>query len=230
MTARLHYFKGRGRAETTRWMLAAAGVEFENVDVATPDDLEQLRSSGVAPFGQLPILEIDGMRISQTTATTRYLARRADLYCDDDRERAWADMVAGVTADFAESALSACFQPGDGAAVNLRAARAKFAPYLERRLAENGDWVAGNRMSFADVLLAEALTHATEWVQDLLADFPRLSGLRDRVTDLPTIASYLSSDRRWRRPDDQYIIDVARVLQRALPAHMPDADRFVVSA
>jgi hypothetical protein len=29
-TTKLHYFLGRGRAETTRWMLAINQVEFEN--------------------------------------------------------------------------------------------------------------------------------------------------------------------------------------------------------
>ncbi len=32
--AKLHYFKGRGRAETTRWMLGANQIEF---DMSDPD-------------------------------------------------------------------------------------------------------------------------------------------------------------------------------------------------
>jgi hypothetical protein len=45
----------------------------------------------------------------------------------------------------------------------------------------------------------------------------------------PGIAAYLRSPNRWRRPDDQYVIDIAAVLQRALPAHMPNPNRFMAS-
>lgn len=226
MIVKLHYFKGRGRAETTRWMLAAAGVAFENVDIATPEDLSALRASGLPPFGQLPVLEIDGLALSQSSAMVRYLARRADLYGDSQRDAVWADMVVGVVADFAEAAMTAAFQPGNGAEQNLRAAIAKFGPGLERRLAGTG-WMAGGRMSFADVIAAEALTHSVEWVPDLLHDFPRLADLKGRVVATPEINGYLTSPQRWHRPDDQYVIDVARVLERALPAHVPDPQRFV---
>jgi len=62
---RLHYFKGRGRAETTRWMLAINQIEFENVAIETPQDLADLRASGKLPFDQMPLLaHISHMRFS----------------------------------------------------------------------------------------------------------------------------------------------------------------------
>jgi hypothetical protein len=42
--AQLYYFKGRGRAETTRWMLAANGIDFQNIPIETPQALAALRS------------------------------------------------------------------------------------------------------------------------------------------------------------------------------------------
>jgi len=38
-TVKSTYFKGRGCAETIRWMLAAAGMAFENVRLKTPEVL-----------------------------------------------------------------------------------------------------------------------------------------------------------------------------------------------
>jgi len=49
---KLHYFKGRGRAETTRWMLAVNEIAFENVAAGTPEDLVALRATGTLPFNQ----------------------------------------------------------------------------------------------------------------------------------------------------------------------------------
>ena len=56
-SAKLTYFRGRGRAETTRWMLAATGTEFENIAIDTPEQLAALRASGKLPFDQMPLLE-----------------------------------------------------------------------------------------------------------------------------------------------------------------------------
>ena len=80
--AKLHYFKGRGRAETTRWMLAVNEIKFENVSLSNPADFENLKSAQKLPFNQLPLLEIDGLNLSQSTAMIGYLARRGGLYGD----------------------------------------------------------------------------------------------------------------------------------------------------
>ena len=58
----LHYFKGRGRAETTRWMLAINQIAFENVPIETPEARAALRATSKLPFDQLPLLEINGLK------------------------------------------------------------------------------------------------------------------------------------------------------------------------
>ena len=83
--------------------------------------------------------------------------------------------------------------------------------------------------STSDVVLAESLTSYLEIISDCLDEFPGIRDLQARVISEQGIAAYLRSPNRWRRPDDQYVIDVAAVLERALPAHMPDPERFVVS-
>ena len=40
-TVRLHYFQGRGRAECIRWMLAAAGIKFEDPAYTDPGENSQ---------------------------------------------------------------------------------------------------------------------------------------------------------------------------------------------
>lgn len=227
---KLHYFRGRGRAETTRWMLAASRIAFRNVPLSTPGELASLRATGKLPFDQIPLLEIDGRCLSQSSAMVRYLARRGGFYGDSDDDALWCDMVAGAAADFAETGMQAAFQPTDEiAAANLRRAFAKFGPCFETRLAANGgEHMAGTRRSFADIILAEALTGYLERVPDLLAGTPGLARLQAQVTADPGIAAYLASPNRWPMPAADYVVDVARVLRRPLPPHMPDPERFVV--
>lgn len=226
---KLHYFKGRGRAETTRWMLAANRIEFVNVPIETPQALAALRATGKLPFDQMPLLEIDGLCLSQSSAMIRYLARRGGFYGRSDDDALWCDMVAAAVADFAETAMQAAFQPSDEIAQQLLQARFdKFGPKFEARLRECGTgFCAGDSMTFADVVLAEALSGYLEHLPELLADWPLLSALHGRVLIHPGISAYLASPLRYPKPDEQYVISAARVLQRALPAHMPDANRFV---
>jgi hypothetical protein len=64
--AKLHYFPGRERAETTRWMLANNQTAFENVLIDSPEALAALRATEKLPFDQMPLLEIDGKNLSQS--------------------------------------------------------------------------------------------------------------------------------------------------------------------
>jgi hypothetical protein len=86
-TARLTYFSGRGRGEQARWMLAATGIEFENVCLETPEEFAKMKKDDMLLFGQLPLLEVDGLRLVQSQSINRYLARRAGLYGKTDQDR-----------------------------------------------------------------------------------------------------------------------------------------------
>lgn len=226
---RLHYFKGRGRAETTRWMLAVSQINFQNVAIESPEALASLRATGKLPFDQMPLLEIDGLNLSQSSAMIRYLARRGRYYGETDADALWCDMIAGAVADFAETSLQAAFQPtGEAAVESLSGRFEKFGPKFEARLAKNGTgFCAGARLTFADVVLAEALSAYLDWCRDILVDTPLLEVLHDRVLREPGIARYLRSEQRYPMAGNDYVIDVASVLQRALPPHMPDPNRFV---
>jgi glutathione S-transferase len=226
---KLHYFKGRGRAETTRWMLAINRIAFENVPIETPEALAALRATGKLPFDQMPLLEINGLKLSQSSAMIRYLARLGGFYGESDTDAVWCDMIAGAAADFAEAAMQAAFQPTEDIAIAaMRTRFEKFGPKFEARLRQNGSGCCvGARITFADVVLAEALSGYLEWCPDILGDTPLLNALHERVSNDPGIASYLHSAQRYLRAGDSYVVDVARVLERALPPHMSDPDRFV---
>lgn len=229
MPSRLTYFRGRGRAETTRWMLAATGVKFVNEPIDTPEQLAELRSSGKLPFDQMPLLEIDELCLSQSSAMIRYLARKGDLYGSNNTDAMWCDLVTGVVSDFAEVAMQAPFKPAPEIAIaDLKRSFQKFAPKFEARIEKQGSgYCAANTMTFADVVLAEALSSYLEWCPDILKETPGLGSLYDRVVAEPGLETYLASDLRHPKPGDDYVIAAARVLKRALPPHMPDADRFV---
>ena len=226
---KLFYFLGRGRAETTRWMLSINEINFINVPINTPEDLLKLRNTGKLPFDQMPLLEINGMYLSQSVAMVKYLARLGGYYGSNDKEALYCDMFAGAISDFAETAMQAPFQPSNNLALEtLRNRFQKFSPKFELRIKENGnDLCVGNKITFADILLTEALNSYIEWIPNLLNGSRILSSLYERIMNEKAIKSYLNSKQRYPKPDINYVIDVARVLKRTLPPHMEDSNRFV---
>jgi glutathione S-transferase len=229
---KLHYTRSRGRAETTRWMLAVNQIPFENIVINMPEELDALRATDKLPFDQIPLLEIDGHNLSQSSAMIRYLARRGDFYGDTETDALWCDLMAGAVADFSETGLKAMFQATNEIAISeQQAAFAKFAPCFEARLKQNSTgFCAGTRLSFADVILAEALSLYLEWIPDILEPTPLLKALNETVLSQPGIKAYLTSDLRYPKPDNTCVVDIARVLQRSLPPHFPDPNQFVVTS
>ena len=72
---KLTYFNLKGRAELSRLILAEAGVDYEDCRLER-DEWAQLKESSFAPFGQLPVLEVDGVVVAQSNSISRLLARR----------------------------------------------------------------------------------------------------------------------------------------------------------
>lgn len=111
---KLYYFDVRGRGELCRLILHCAGVPFEdfcdidyfkdwptiktsNLNILTPDAhvfrAEPLLTFSEMPFGQVPVLEVDGEKmLAQSHTIARYLARQHGLAGQNDWEQSQADM------------------------------------------------------------------------------------------------------------------------------------------
>jgi glutathione S-transferase len=188
--AQLHYFSGRGRAEQSRWMLAATQTPFVNVPLASAADFRRLNDDGLLLFGQVPLLRTaDGVNVVQSQAIIRYLAHKHSLMGDSARERVLADQAAEGASDFRAGLLSYPFSrnrrvrmagvglPCGNSTAGSRFARLtcacscgrqqcagcvrKYAPIFESLL-QDADFVAGGTaLTYADVLLAGGWhTHA----------------------------------------------------------------------
>ncbi|XP_015343336.1 glutathione S-transferase A3-like isoform X2 [Marmota marmota marmota] len=189
----LHYFDGRARMESIRWLLAAAGVEFEEKFMKTREDLEKLRKDGSLMFQQVPMVEIDGMKLVQTRAILNYIAAKYNLYGKDIKERALDK---------------------DGRLTQIKEkSRNRYFPAFEKVLKSHGqDYLVGNRLSKADVHLTELLYHTEELDSTVLANFPLLKALRTRVSNLPTVKKFLQPGSQRKPFDDRKCVEIARKL------------------
>ncbi|KFO90810.1 Glutathione S-transferase [Buceros rhinoceros silvestris] len=202
---KLHYFNGRGRMESIRWLLAAAGVEFEECFLETKDDLIKLQKGGSLLFQQVPMVEIDGMKMVQTRAILNYIAAKYNLYGKDLKERALIDMYVEAIADLNELLMSHLFQPADKKeehfATVVDKATNRYFPVYEKVLKDHGqDFLVGNQFSRADVQLLETLLMAEECKPDILARFPLLKSFKARISNIPTIKKFLQPGSQRKPP------------------------------
>jgi glutathione S-transferase len=108
-TATLYYFGGRGLADQIRWMMAATNVDFTQKVVNKREKFLDMAGRQL-PFGQLPLLQIDGMEIVQSQAAVRYLARRGGLQGSSPEGALKCDMIAEAVRDLLPLLLAAPFR------------------------------------------------------------------------------------------------------------------------
>lgn len=221
-SARLTYFAGYGLAEQTRWIMAAAGIPFEQVALQSHEEFLQMRSDGKLLFGQLPLLEIDGLKLVQSQAMLRYVAMKGNLWGQTPEESALVDMVAEGIKDARGVVVSFPFQPDKAAlAAEVPQRTSKQLEPLEALLRTRPDGSLGilaSGLSAADVLLAELTEELLEIRPDAMAAYPKVAALHKQVTSLPQIRGYLDGPKRYPFPKgaegEMYLQNVNTVLGR----------------
>ncbi|CAH2248650.1 glutathione S-transferase-like isoform X3 [Pelobates cultripes] len=116
---KLYYFNGRGKMESVRWLLGAAGVEFDEEFLETKEQYNKLIEVGSLLFQQVPLVEIDGMKIVQTRAILNYIAAKYNLYGKDMKDRLFIDMYVEGTTDLMLAVIPLPFQQGDAKAKQI---------------------------------------------------------------------------------------------------------------
>lgn len=92
----LMYFPAKGRAEPVRLTLFLGGIEFEDRRIPF-NEFKELKKT--LPYGQFPVMEVDGKVLAQSMAQLRYAGKLAKLYPEDAFEAAKVDEIIGVVMD-----------------------------------------------------------------------------------------------------------------------------------
>ncbi|XP_068926699.1 glutathione S-transferase A4-like [Petaurus breviceps papuanus] len=212
---KLYYFDGRGRMESVRWLLAAAGVEYEEVLFKTAEEFENLIKGGNLMYQQVPMVEIDGMHLVQTRAILKYIAAKYNLYGKDLKERALIDMYVEGMRDLNDMIMSFPFSlPEEKQKIFnyiLERATQRFFPVYEKALKYHGNnYLVGNQLSWADVQLLEVILMTEELKSGILSAFPKLQEFKARVSKLPSIQKFLQPGSARKPPEDEATVEVVK--------------------
>lgn len=181
-----------------RIALELAGLEWRSVPVNLVDGAqrrpEHLERN---PQGLVPVLEIDGLRLTQSLAIIEYLdeTRALGLLPADPADRARVRALAqAIVIDIhpvcnLRVAKHAVSQSG-GAITMQDWMRAFIGPGLEavETTLEGGDFCHGDRVSLADLCLVPQVYNADRWGVDL-SEMPKIRRIAAALADDPAFAA-----------------------------------------
>ncbi|XP_005811939.1 glutathione S-transferase-like [Xiphophorus maculatus] len=209
----LHYFNGRGKMESIRWLLTVAEVEFEEHYLTNRDQYLKLLNEGSLMFQQVPLVEIDGLKLVQTKAILHYIAEKYNLHGKDLKEHAMIDMYAEGLMDHMEMFMVLPFVTDTKPKLdNIRSkAEERYLPVFEKALT-GPVYLVGGKLSLADVLLVECTLMLEEKFPDILKEFPNIKSFQGRMTQIPAISRFLQpGSKRKPLPDEGYVKTVKEV-------------------
>jgi glutathione S-transferase len=210
----------QGRGEFVRLALEEAGCDY--VDVARRSERSGMGVPALLhimqgpEIRQPPFLKAGEQIIAQTANILLFLGMHHDLAPQDEAGRLWVHQLQLTVADMVAEAhdthhpIASSLYYRDQKPEALRRATdfrenrlPKFFDYFEAVLARNphgSDWLAGDRLSYADLSLfqlLEGLRYAfPRTMQTLEPSYPLILALHDRVIARPRIKAYLKSKRR----------------------------------
>ncbi|KAM9345175.1 glutathione S-transferase 3-like [Symphorus nematophorus] len=215
----LHYFNGRGKMESIRWLLTVAEVEFDEVHLTTREQYEKLLSDGSLMFQQVPMVEIDGMKLIQTKAILNYIAEKHGLHGKDIKDRVMINQYTEGLMDLMEMIMMLPFTADPKPKLDniYTKATERYLPVFEKVLA-GSIYLVGGKLSCADVQLLECTLMLEEKFAGILADFRNVKAFQGRMTENPAIKRFLQpGSKRKPQPDDTYVKTVMDVFQFKLP-------------
>lgn len=201
----LAYWSIRGLAQPIRLLLAYTGTEYEDKRYVVGPGFDKscwfdVKFTLGLDFPNLPYY-IDGdVKLTQSNAILRYIARKHNLIGTDDNEKTRVDLMENEIGDFRNGWVRLCYSPNfdelkDDYIKAVPLQLSQFSKYLK-----DYKWLAGENISFVDFILYEMLDQHLILIPDCLDSFPNLKTYCERFRSLEPIKSYMSSSEFITRP------------------------------
>lgn len=194
----LNYLPLRARAEPIRMVFHYGGIVFEDKIYQLSDWPKAKEIKAIAPFGQLPSLQLpNGETIAETGAIIRLAAKLANIYPADVFEAAKADMLWELVMDLNMINPIFNFFPMDSEKwqTSYDAFFATFPAHLSNLVDLLGEkaYFGGNNPHHGDFGIFHILSLATAVKPSVLADYPTLQAFVARVASIPSMVLYLKN-------------------------------------
>ena len=196
------------RAETSRIALFIGGIEFEDIRPSR-EEIKKMKTEGYFPFGQFPILQVDGKTIAQTGAIARFCGKISGLYpTDNNFNAAKVDEVIDLATDITLKIRPALKENNSDKSMLMRRELAEtvlpiWLGFLETLLESNGKtgYFVNDSLTVADL----AAWRLCGWIsggiiegvpETILDKFPLLSKHKNYISNLPKVLEWLEKNRK----------------------------------
>ncbi|XP_012945673.1 probable glutathione S-transferase 6 [Aplysia californica] len=193
---KLTYFDTHGRAEITRLIFAAAGQSYEDVRIKR-EDWPKIKAT--TPFGQVPILEVDGKTFGESVAIATYVAREFGFYGKNNLEQLAIDQVVQLVQDFISGIVKVVREPDPAKKGELLKEfcaedAPKYFAMFERLLKDNGTgYFVGSSLTLADLALFDFATGLNNMSPGVLDKAPGVAALCQKVLTNEKIKAYVDT-------------------------------------
>ena len=218
----LGYWAIRGLAQPIRFLLAHAEVEILEVRFGiNPDgsliedespDWQDHKDALSLPFANLPYLidleRPDEIRLTQSNAIMRFLARRFNYYGGSVIEQTWIDLLQDEAYDFRNSIIETAYTLGPEYEKTFAEFKSTSVPryldgfeyHLSNRKLQN--CFVGSRISLVDFILYELIWQVRLMVAGSITatNRPTLHSFLESFEKIPQIAAYRAGDDYVDRP------------------------------
>lgn len=205
---KLYRFRLSGHSHRVEMFLSLLGLPFETIDIdlgkgehKKPEFLTR------NPFGQVPVIEANGVAIADSNAILVYLASTYDKqrawYPSDPAGAAsvqrWLSIAAGpLVTGPAYARLVGIFNAKHDLGRAHAVARQLFES-MEAHLESSGTFFACHRPTIADIALYTYTAHAPEGRLDL-APYPAIRDWLGKIEALPGYVGMIRSEPRFGLP------------------------------
>ncbi|XP_018334282.1 glutathione S-transferase-like [Agrilus planipennis] len=191
---KLTYFPSKAIGEPIRFLLNYGNLEFED-DRFDRENWPQLKPN--MPFGQVPVLEIDGKLTHQSIAIARYLAKKVKLTGENDWEDLEIDSIVDTINDFRQKIALYHYESDTSVKESRKEILFKetIPYYMERfeTIAKNNNGhMACAKLTWADMMFAGMLDYFNFMTKgNLIENYPNLQTVVDNVLNIPQIKNWI---------------------------------------
>ena len=196
------------RAEISRLALFIGGIEFEDLRPSR-EEIAKMRTEGIFPFGQFPVLQVDDKNIAQTGAIARFCGKLSGLYPTEiDFYAAKVDEVIDLATDITGKIRPSLIEKDPEKRMEMRRELAEtvlpnWLGFMETLLEDNGKtgYFVDDSLTVADL----AAWRLCGWISDgtiegipqtILDAFPLLNAHQNHISNLPKVAEWLEKNRK----------------------------------
>ncbi|CAH8563131.1 unnamed protein product [Schistosoma turkestanicum] len=196
------YFNGRGRAESIRMTLVAAGVDFEDERISF-QDWPKLKPT--IPGGKLPVVKITDNAghvkcMQESLAIARYMAKKHHMMGETDDEYYSVEKLIGQAEDLEGEYHKTLMKPQEEKEKIIKEILSGKVPVLLNLICESlkeskGKLAVGDKVTLADLVLIAAIDHLTDLDKEFLTGkYPEIHKHREHLlASSPKLAKYLSN-------------------------------------